>query len=152
MQSVPKEWDSEVEVLIVGSGYAGLTAAIEANDAGSSSLILEKMPIVGGNSIRSGGGANAVDPKRQLSQGIKDSIDFHYKQTFEGGGLGDPEKIRYMVENALDMCVDWLESLGVEWPKHVVRGNGALWERTHTPAKYKRYSRGAAILWPVFSR
>lgn len=49
------------------------------------------------------------------------------------------------MDNALNMCVNWLESMGVEWPSNVVRGYGALWERTHVPAKYKEYGRGAAI-------
>jgi succinate dehydrogenase/fumarate reductase flavoprotein subunit len=146
MQRVPDKWDKEVEVLVIGTGYAGLTSTIEAHDAGSSTLILEKRSILGGNSIRSGGGANAVDPNRQLSQNIEDSFDLHYEQTFRGGAsLGDPKKIRFLVDNALNMCVNWLESLGVEWPINVVRGYGALWERTHVPAKYKKYSQGAAI-------
>ncbi|MCW4041976.1 MAG: FAD-dependent oxidoreductase [Candidatus Bathyarchaeota archaeon] len=148
--NIPEAWDKEHDIVIIGTGYAGLTAAIEAHDTGASTLLIEKMALVGGNSIRSGGGANAVDPQRQLVQGITDSTDFHYTQTLkEGEGLGDPEKIRYVVDNALEMCVEWLEHLGVEWPRHVVRGYGALWERTHVPAKYQKYRRGAAILYAI---
>ena len=146
MQGSTQKWDKETEVLIVGSGFAGLTAAMEAYDAGKHVLVLEKMFTPGGNSIISGGGANAVDPKRQIPYGIEDSVDLHFKQTFEGGDcIGDPEKIRFMVENALGMCIDWLEGIGIEWLERVVRGYGALWERTHIPAKYKEYKRGAAI-------
>jgi urocanate reductase len=133
-------------VLIVGSGFAGLTAAIEAHDAAKRVLILEKMSTPGGNSIISGGGANAVDPRRQIPYGIEDSVDLHFKQTFEGGDcIGDPEKIRFMVENAPEMCIDWLEGIGIVWHERVVRGLGALWERTHIPAEYKKYKRGAAL-------
>lgn len=150
MAAVPTEWEKEYDLLIIGTGYAGLAAAIEAHDAGSSPLLIEKMSTVGGNSIRSGGGVNAVDPHRQLLQNIEDSTDLHYNQTLtEGEELGDPEKIRYLVDNALEMCVHWLEHLGVNWPQHVVRGYGALWERTHVPATYKHYRRGAAILYAL---
>jgi succinate dehydrogenase/fumarate reductase flavoprotein subunit len=146
LKGLPEEWDNGIEVLIVGTGYAGLTAAIEAYDAGTGVLILEKMSFPGGNSVLSAGGANAVDPRRQIPYDIEDSIDLHFKHTFEGGDcVGDPEKIRFMVENSLEMCINWLSSIGVEWPDRVVRGYGALWERTHVPAKYKKYKSGAAI-------
>ena len=45
----PKKWDKEAGVVIVGTGAAGLSAAIEAKQAGADVLILEKMPFVGGN-------------------------------------------------------------------------------------------------------
>lgn len=147
MHWLPEKWDRATDVIIVGTGFAGLAVAIEAYDAGASVIILEKRPIPGGNSIMAGGGVNAVDPKRQIPQGIEDSVDLHFKQTFEGGGrLGDTEKIQFIVENALEMCVNWLEDIGVSWPERVVQGFGALWERTHFPAKYKKYRRGPAIV------
>ncbi len=142
-----EKWDRETDVIIVGTGFAGLAAAIEAYDSGARVIVLEKMATSGGNSIIASGGVNAVDPKRQIAQGIKDSVDLHFEHTFKGGNqLGDPEKIRFMVENALEMCVNWLEDIGIIWPEKVVQGFGALWERTHLPARYKKYRRGAAIV------
>ena len=41
---VPQKWDEEVDVIVVGSGFAGLAAAYEAAKAGSKVIILEKMP------------------------------------------------------------------------------------------------------------
>ncbi len=138
-----KKWDKETEVLVVGTGYAGLAAAIEAFDAGSKVIIIEKNPFIGGNSIIASGAYNAVDPKRQLKQGIKDSIDLHYKQTLEGGDYkGDPEKVRFMVENALS-GLEWLEKMGVEFEPTVYTVVGALWPRSHDPVKK---GRGGAII------
>ena len=82
---LPEKWDRETDVIVVGTGFAGLAAAIEAHDAGVSVIVLEKMATPGGNSIIASGGVNAVDPKRQIAQGIKDSVDLHFKHTFEGG-------------------------------------------------------------------
>ena len=50
-----EDWDHVTDVVIVGYGYAGAIAAIEAHDAGARALILEKMPYPGGISITSGG-------------------------------------------------------------------------------------------------
>ena len=48
-------WDEECEVLVVGSGYSGLAAAIEAKNAGADVKIIEKMNRVGGNSAFAAG-------------------------------------------------------------------------------------------------
>ena len=48
---LPTKWDETADVVIVGSGFAGLAAAIEAKKAGASVVVLEKMATVGGNSI-----------------------------------------------------------------------------------------------------
>ena len=50
------KWDKEVDVVVIGTGFAGLSAAINAKDAGAKVLILEKMPQEheGGNSRVSG--------------------------------------------------------------------------------------------------
>ena len=49
----------EYDVVVVGAGGAGMTAAIEAKEAGKSVVVIESQPMVGGNSIRSTGGLNA---------------------------------------------------------------------------------------------
>ena len=41
--------DEQVDVVIIGSGVAGLSAAIEASEAGASVIVLEKMKVTGGN-------------------------------------------------------------------------------------------------------
>ena len=46
-----ENWDEIADVVVIGSGFAGLTAAIEAHNAGASVIILEKMKAPGGNSI-----------------------------------------------------------------------------------------------------
>ena len=53
------------DVVVVGGGGAGLSAAATALQHGSSVIVLEKYPAVGGNTIRSGGPVNAADPEWQ---------------------------------------------------------------------------------------
>ncbi len=141
--SQPKKWDKEADVVVIGTGYAGLAAAIEAFDAGSNVIILEKNLFIGGNSIIASGGMNAVDPERQKKQGIEDSVDLHYKHTLAGGDFrGDPEKVRFLVENALD-GVKWLEKMGVQFEPTVYTIVGSLYPRSHDPING---GRGGAIV------
>lgn len=59
----PSAWDYQADVIVVGSGFAGATAAIAAHDAGARVLILEKLAHPGGLSVLSGGGIlTATDP------------------------------------------------------------------------------------------
>ena len=67
---LPKKWDEEVDVVVIGSGFAGLAAAIEAKNAGSSVAILEKMRVPGGNSIINGGLIAAACTPVQDKEGI----------------------------------------------------------------------------------
>lgn len=45
---MPAKWDETFDVIVVGSGFAGLAAAIEARAAGAKTVVLEKMPTIGG--------------------------------------------------------------------------------------------------------
>jgi urocanate reductase len=136
--SVPGNWDRETDVIVVGTGFAGLAAAIEAHDAGGSVVILEKNSFVGGNSIIASGLYNAVDPERQSKQGIEDSIDLHYQQTLQAGDFkGEPAKVRFLAENALS-GLKWLEEMGVSFEPTVFTALGALWPRAHDPVNKGR--------------
>lgn len=60
-RGMPDRWDDAADVVIVGYGYAGAVAAIEAHDAGANVLVIEKMPDPGGISITSGGNVRIVE-------------------------------------------------------------------------------------------
>jgi succinate dehydrogenase/fumarate reductase flavoprotein subunit len=53
-------WDSSTDVIIIGSGAAGLSAAIEARQAGAAVMVFEKMPVTGGNTRIAGRNAAAT--------------------------------------------------------------------------------------------
>ena len=61
MIGLPERWDDTFDVVVVGYGYAGAIAAIEACDAGRSVLLIEKMSYPGGISICSGGNIRIAD-------------------------------------------------------------------------------------------
>lgn len=123
------------EVVVIGAGGAGLAAAVSAHENGAEVLVLEKMGKVGGNTMISGASYNAVDPKRQEAQGIEDSVDLHFQQTYEGGDkLGNTDLIKILVENAYP-TIEWLEAMGMEFNDHIHTVLGGLWPRAHSPVK-----------------
>lgn len=128
-----KEYSADV--IVIGGGGAGLAAAVSAHQNGATVILLEQMPRVGGNTLIAGSAYNAVDPKRQEPLGIKDSIELHYQHTYEGGDkLGKPTLIKTFVENTYP-GIEWLESLGMEFKDDIFTVLGALYPRSHKPAK-----------------
>jgi len=139
----PKKWDRTTDVLIIGTGYSGLAAAIEAHDAGSKVTIIEKARIIGGNSAIASGIYNCAEPDVQAKYGIKDSPQQHYQQTLAAGDFrGDPEKVKYMTDNAL-AGRKWLEKQGVQFDEKPYTAVGALWARSFDPVNK---GRGGAII------
>ena len=57
--------DAQVDVLVIGGGGAGLSAALSASQNGASVILVEKLSALGGNTFRCGGAFNTCDPERQ---------------------------------------------------------------------------------------
>ncbi|RDH09667.1 3-oxosteroid 1-dehydrogenase [Tsukamurella pulmonis] len=66
---------TEYDVIVVGSGAAGMTAALKAADTGLSVLVVEKAAHYGGSTARSGGGVWVPGNEALVKAGIKDTPD-----------------------------------------------------------------------------
>lgn len=96
------------DVVIIGAGGAGLSAAITAAEAGAKVIIVEKMPMVGGNTLISGAEMAAPGNWLQTSENIEDSKDQFYEDIMKGGdNESDPELVRVLADLALDGA-EWL--------------------------------------------
>jgi flavocytochrome c len=128
-----KQWDETTDVIVIGSGFAGLTAAIEARNAGKTVKVFEKMKAVGGNSIISDGGIAAPGTEIQQKFGIKDSTDMMYEDMLKAGlGINYPELVRIVVDNAKD-AFEWSRDyLGVEYLDRIDQFGGHLVPRCYT--------------------
>ena len=126
----------EADVVIVGAGGAGLAAAVQANQNGSTVIVLEKMGKVGGNTILAGCAMNAVNDRSEQAIAYNDSVEWHFTQTMNGGdNQGDPVLVHTLVSNAY-VGVEWLMDLGMEFQDEtsgLFTVTGGLWPRAHKP-------------------
>lgn len=122
---VPPKFDEVHDVLVVGSGFAGLSAALSAKLAGADVLVVGKMAFIGGNSSLSGGMIAVPNSSVQREQGIEDSPEkLEADMTRIGQGLGDPAHIRFLCEDAADTFEWTRKEMGVTWQTNLTGKGG----------------------------
>jgi fumarate reductase flavoprotein subunit len=125
----------EADVIIVGSGAAGLAAALEAANAGARVAVFEKQPVIGGTS-NFFEGIFAVGSAMQKEKYIAYSADQAFKNFMEyNHWLADARLVRSLINRSAD-TIDWLQACGVGFSEvtinmpdaprtyHVVKGRG----------------------------
>jgi succinate dehydrogenase/fumarate reductase flavoprotein subunit len=100
-QDPPARWDDETDVVVVGCGYAGAVASIEAHDRGARIRILEKMPDPGGISICSAGGVRVAEDAEDA---------FAYLQRTNGGTT--PDLVLRTLADGMTEIGDYVRALG----------------------------------------
>ncbi|MEG0822773.1 MAG: FAD-dependent oxidoreductase, partial [Burkholderiaceae bacterium] len=134
-RAMPKKWDEEIDVLVIGSGFAGLAAAAEAAKAGAKTIILEKMPTYGGNSIINGAVYAAYDSELHLRQKLnygEDSKEQHLKDTLAGGDFFSIPELAAVVASNSPAALNWMiDEGGCKLRDAVSRAGGHTAYRTH---------------------
>lgn len=123
------------DVLVVGGGAAGLSAAVAAVEKKASVLVLEKAGFLGGDTLISGGYFNAVDPRRQAPQGIRDSEDFFRDQILAAGDGRNTPEVAGVLARESAVTLAWLERLGMKFLPQVFEVYGSRWPRAHKPVQ-----------------
>lgn len=146
-------WDKEVDVLVVGSGAGGLTAAINAADAHGDVLVIEKADEFGGTSATSGGGIWIPGSDLAREAGLEDSEEeaFAYVRPQSAANVPD-ETIRAFIHHAPKM-LRWLHDEtpvrydSIPYPDyHVEYEGGKPGFRTHLPRTFDGRQLGDDIL------
>jgi len=128
------QWDEIADIVIIGSGFAGLAAAIEARNAGASVIVLEKMQAPGGNSIISDGGIAAAGTIKQRQLGIEDSPELMYSDMLKAGlSLNHPELVQIVTERSNEVLRWSINYLGVEYMDRIDIFGGHSIPRCYTP-------------------
>ncbi len=144
IQNVPIDLNQaayDVDVLVIGGGGAGSSAAIEAHEAGAKVMMVTKLRIGDANTMMAEGGIQAADKEN-------DSPQQHYLDAFGGGHFAArPELLRRLVMEAPD-AISWLNNLGVMFDKDkdgrmvTTHGGGTSRKRMHACKDYS----GAEIM------
>ncbi len=122
----------EADVVVIGAGGAGMVAALEAKAAGKNVVIIEKMAMAGGNTVKATGGMNAAATSVQKELKVEDSVKTFIDDTMEGGhNINNLELVTALAERSAG-AIDWLASIGAPLPELTISG-GATNKRTHRP-------------------
>ncbi len=133
--------DYDVDVLIIGGGGAGSSAAIEAHEAGANVMIVTKLRIGDANTMMAEGGIQAADKPN-------DSPAIHYVDAFCGGHFAAKPELLAKLVNDAPGAIKWLSELGVEFDKDAdgnmvtTHGGGTSRKRMHAAKDYS----GAEIM------
>ena len=133
-QAQPQEETTETlwaDIVIIGAGGAGMTAALQAYQEGAKNIvILEKMPMPGGNTVRATGGMNAAATTFQAPD--SDSADLMFQDTMTGGGnINNPDLVRIMADQSAE-AIYWVNDFGAGFTR-VGRSGGTSADRVHGP-------------------
>lgn len=133
-------FDMETDVLVIGAGSAGLSAALEASDTGANVLLATKLRLGDSNSMMAQGGIQAADQ-------LDDNPAIHYLDAMGGGHFDNKPELVDALVNDGPIAIKWLEDLGVMFDKTksgsmtVAAGGGTSRKRMHSARDYT----GAAI-------
>lgn len=127
------ERPERTQVIVVGAGASGVSAAIEAKQEGYSVVLLEKMPRIGGNSLWSTSGINAVNSRIQIEMGSKDTMELFYEDTVSAGHYeNNQELVKILIEESGE-AVNWLLDMGADLTE-IGRTGGSRIARGHRPS------------------
>ncbi|KAK4515890.1 uncharacterized protein ATC70_010848 [Mucor velutinosus] len=119
------------QIIVVGGGLSGLSAAHTVYEQGGNVLLLDKNPFFGGNSTKATSGINGALTRTQIALNIKDSVEQFYQDTLKSArDLARPDLIRVLTGRS-SSAVEWLQDKFALDLSLVSRLGGHSFPRTH---------------------
>ena len=138
-----------VGAAVIGSGFAGLSAAYEAARLGTQVLLVEKMPTPGGNSVMNAGQIAAVGSPNQEDAGIKDSVNLMKQDMFNAGvNLNHPNLLEKMISQSWETVKWTMTEFGIQYRDRLTQMGGHSVPRTLSTMNHS----GRDIIDPMLSK
>ncbi|AQW80577.1 flavocytochrome c [Campylobacter pinnipediorum subsp. pinnipediorum] len=145
LNSKDVKFDEEYDVVVIGSGYAGMAAAITSAEKGLKVLVIEKMGRLGGNSVINGGLFAVVNSPKQKTEGVKDSFETYMNDCLKAGlQINHPENLKIIADRGND-ALKLTEKCGAKYFEKLSHLGGHSVPRTYLSAN----SSGSGILQPM---
>lgn len=136
--------EKTADVVVIGSGAAGLSAAIEARKAGASVIVLEKLPHIGGNTYISGGYVYGTGSDYQASKGFTEDspkdLAAYWMERSENTAW---EEMLQLVAERSGETIDFLVENGVEFGDPIPCGTSPVLRGLRSP------SGGVGLIIPI---
>lgn len=130
----PIKWDETFDVIVVGSGAAGMTSAVACKANGIKNVVvIEKLAVMGGNSCIAVGDICAVDSPITRKAGIRDSVDLFVSDFTKAGGGYNHKDISRTVGEWSGKAIEFLMSEGCEFSPDLMKHFGHSAARIHHP-------------------
>jgi succinate dehydrogenase/fumarate reductase flavoprotein subunit len=136
---------AQPDLIVVGAGIAGLSAALEGARAGLAVTVVEQNSVVGGHAVISSGGVSVVGSPVQERLKVVDNPEIAYRDFTSWGEDAKPEWVRYYVERSKVEIHDWMVANGTEFVNVSLSGAGNSVARFHSPR-----GQGLGLVIPVY--
>ena len=104
----------DADIVVVGAGISGLSAALQASAGDTRVLVIEASSMAGGHAVKAGGFAMVGTPLQE-SKGHRDTPEAAIRDLMAWGEDANPDWVRYFAENSRTEVYDWLTGLGVKF-------------------------------------
>ncbi|MCY2966555.1 MAG: FAD-dependent oxidoreductase [Planctomycetota bacterium] len=142
--SAPPSDATTTDVIVVGAGISGLSAALDLGRGGVRVTVVDMSSVFGGHAVMSQGSVSIVATPMQEKLGIRDTPELAFRDFHTWGIDPATDWVRYYVDHSREEIYDWLMELGIRF-QDVVASSGNSVPREHQPI-----GRGIGLVTPIY--
>ena len=136
--------EAKNDVVVVGAGIAGLSAALELGRGGASVAVVDMASVFGGHAVMAQGIVNLIATPYQRARDIHDSPELAYRDYIKWGEDANRDWVSYYVEHSNEDIYHWLTKLGVTFDGISQPAGNSV------PRVHQVRGRGVALVAPIY--